>query len=149
MTGEEPRHPRFAHWLTGQLRQRDWSQGKLIVQSGSTDDERLSSAAVSRYSTGKMLPDIGSCQKIARALGLPIELVLREAGLLDLLPHETDWVQRIVDELAYAVAAGQLSEEGRMAIMTQLRREQRLQALERQVISDETANDAAPPTTTG
>jgi hypothetical protein len=86
------------------------------------------------------------CQNIARALGLSIELVLREASLLDLLPQETSWGQRIVDELAYAVDAGQLSEEGRLAMITQIRREQRLQALERQVTCDETANDAAPPT---
>ncbi len=133
MADEESRRRQFAEWLTDQLRQRGWTQGRLILQSGSTDEERLSSAAVSRYSTGKMLPDVVSCQKIARALGLPIELVLRKAGLIEPLPSKTDWVQQIIDDLAHAVDAGQLSEEGRLAIIAQIRREQRLQELERKV----------------
>ena len=133
MADEESRRRQFAEWFTDQLRQRGWTQGKLILQSGSTDEERLSSAAVSRYSTGKMLPDVVSCQKIARALGLPIELVLRKAGLIEPLPSETDWVQQIINDLAHAVDAGQLSEEGRLAIIAQIRREQRLQELERKV----------------
>ncbi len=133
MADEESRRRQFAEWLTDQLRQRGWTQGRLILQSGSTDEERLSSAAVSRYCTGKMLPDVVSCQKIARAFGLPIELVLRKAGLIEPLPNETDWVQQIIDDLAHAVDAGQLSEEGRLAIIAQIRREQRLQELERKV----------------
>jgi len=133
MADEESGRRQFAEWLTDQLRQRGWTQGRLILQSGSTDEERLSSAAVSRYSTGKMLPDVVSCQKIARALGLPIELVLRKAGLIEPRPSETDWVQQIIDDLAHAVDAGQLSEEGRLAIIAQIRREQRLLELERKV----------------
>lgn len=133
MADEESRRRQFAEWLNDQLRQRGWTQGRLILQSGSTDEERLSSAAVSRYSTGKMLPDVVSCQKIARAFGLPIELVLRKAGLIEPRPSETDWVQQIIDDLAHAVDAGQLSEEGRLAIIAQIRREQRLQELERKV----------------
>ena len=59
MTDEEARQ-NFAAWLNEELRHRGWTQGKLILHSGSTAEERLSSAAVSRYSTGKMLPDIAS-----------------------------------------------------------------------------------------
>ncbi|HJT56654.1 MAG TPA: hypothetical protein VJ761_09165, partial [Ktedonobacteraceae bacterium] len=103
-----------------------------IVQSGSNDKERLSSAAVSRYSTAKMIPDVLSCHKIARAFGLPIELVLQKAGLLEPPSEDIDWIQRAMDDLAHAVDAGQLSEEGRMAIIEQIRREQRLLELERQ-----------------
>ncbi len=135
MTDEELRRQHFAQWLNEQLQQRQWSQGKLVVQSGTSDDGRLSSAAVSRYSTGKMLPDVVSCQKIARALSLPIELVLRKAGSLAPLPGETDWMQRLLDDLAYAVDAGQLSEEGRLVITVQIHRERRLQELERRINS--------------
>jgi len=133
MTDKEQRRQQFARWLTDQLRQRGWTQGKLILQSGSTDEERLSSAAVSRYSTGKMIPDVISCQKIARAFGLPIELVLRKASLIEPLAKETDWIQHVIDDLAHAVDAGQLAEEGRLAIIAQIRREQRLQELERKM----------------
>jgi transcriptional regulator with XRE-family HTH domain len=122
----------FADWLNEQLRQRGWTQGKLIAQSGASDEERLSSAAVSRYSTGKMLPDAASCQKIARVFGLPVDVVLRKAGLIDPLPEEVDWVQRAIDDLVYAVEAGQLSREGQIAIVAHIRREQRLQELEHQ-----------------
>ncbi len=144
MADEALKRQQFAEWVNDQLRQRGWTQGKLILYSGSSEEERLSSAAVSRYSTGKMLPDVVSCQKIARALGLPIELVLRKAGLIEPLPKETDWVQQVIDDLAHAVDAGQLSEEGRLAIIAQIRREQRLQELEREVTR---ARDTGEPNT--
>lgn len=122
----------FIEWFNQQLQKRGWTQGKLIVQSGNTKEERLSSAAVSRYSTGKMLPDATSCQKIAHAFDVPVELVLRKAGLIDTsFSDESDWLQRAINDLAYAVEVGQLSEEGRLALAAHIRREQLLQALER------------------
>ncbi len=130
MIDEETRRQQFAAWLNQQLQQRGWTQGKLIAQSGPSDEERLSSAAVSRYSTGKMLPDIASSQKIARAFALPIELVLQKVGFMNPPSKEADWVQQAIDDLAHAVEAGQLSEEGRLAIIAQIRRERRLQELE-------------------
>ncbi|MBV8694402.1 MAG: hypothetical protein JO183_02830 [Ktedonobacteraceae bacterium] len=131
MSEEEERRPSpFPEWFNQQLRQREWTQGKLITQSGNTKQERLSSAAVSRYSTGKMLPDAASCQKIAHAFDLPVELVLRKAGLIDTVGSDgADWLQRAIDDLAYAVASGQLSEEGRHALATHIQREKLLQAL--------------------
>jgi transcriptional regulator with XRE-family HTH domain len=130
MTSEEEQRQQFAQWLNNQLRQRSWTQGKLLLHSGARDEERLSSAAVSRYCTGKMLPDATSCQKIARALDLPVELILRKAALIDPLPKDADWIQRAIDDLANAVDTGQLSEEGRLAIVAHIRREQHLQVLE-------------------
>ena len=128
---EEIRQSQFAEWFNQQLRQRGWTQGKLIAQSGSTKEERLSSAAVSRYSTGKMLPDAASCQKIARAFDVPVELVLRKASLISTpSSDEPDWLQRAIDDLAYAVEVGQLSEEGRLAIAAHIQRERLLQELE-------------------
>ncbi len=78
-----------------------------------------------------MLPDAASCQKIARAFDLPVELVLRKAGLIDApFSGESDWLQRAIDDLAFAVEAGQLSEEGRLAIAAHIHRERLFQALE-------------------
>jgi transcriptional regulator with XRE-family HTH domain len=129
---EEIRSLQFIEWFNQQLHKRGWTQGKLIAQSGNTKEERLSSAAVSRYSTGKMLPDAASCQKIARAFDVPVELVLRKAGLIDSpFSDESDWLQRAIDDLAYAVEVGQLSEEGRLALAAHIHRERLLQALER------------------
>ena len=130
---EEIRQSQFTEWFNVQLRRRAWTQGKLITQSGNTKEERLSSAAVSRYSTGKMLPDAASCQKIARALEIPVELVLQKAGLIETpSSSELDWLQRAIGDLAYAVEVGQLSEEGRIAITAHIHREQLLQELERE-----------------
>src|SRR5215471_16824212 len=124
MSQEEIRQSQFAEWFNHQLRQHGWTQGKLIAQSGNTKEERLSSAAVSRYSTGKMLPDAASCQKIARAFNVPVELVLRKASLIDTpFSDKSDWLQRAIDDLAYAVEVGQLSEEGRLALATHIHRE--------------------------
>ncbi len=129
---EEIRPSPFAEWFNQQLQKRGWTQGKLIAQSGRTKAERLSSAAVSRYSTGKMLPDAASCQKIARAFDVPVEFVLRKAGLIDTpSPDESDWLQRAIDDLAYAVETGQLSEEGRHALAAHIHRERLLHELER------------------
>ena len=125
MTDEETRQ-QFSKWLNEELRRRGWTQGKLISQSGSNNEERLSSAAVSRYSTGKMLPDAASSQKIARAFDLPVEFVLRKAKILDPLPSDIDWIQKSIDDLANAVEAGQISEEGRLAIVTHIQRERQI-----------------------
>jgi len=125
MTDEETRQ-QFSKWLNEELRRRGWTQGKLISQSGSNNEERLSSAAVSRYSTGKMLPDAASSQKIARAFDLPVEFVLRKAKILDPLPSDIDWIQKSIDDLANAVEAGQISEEGRIAIVTHIQRERQI-----------------------
>lgn len=125
MTDEEVRQ-HFSTWLNEELQRRGWTQGKLISQSGTSDEERLSSAAVSRYSTGKMLPDIASYTKIARALDLPVELVLRKAKVLDPLPDDVDWIQKSIDDLSNALEAGQISEEGRMSIVTHIQRERQI-----------------------
>src|SRR6185312_12822760 len=120
---EEIRPSPFTEWFNQQLHQRGWTQGKFIAQSGNTKTERLSSAAVSRYSTGKMLPDAASCQKIARAFDVPVEFVLRKAGLINTpFAGESDWLQRAIDDLAYAVEVGQLSEEGRLALAAHIHR---------------------------
>lgn len=129
---EESKQSQFSKWLNQQLHQRGWTQGKLIAQSGRTKEERLSSAAVSRYCTGKMLPDNASCKKIARALDIPVELVIQRTGVMFGTPHvnESDWIQRAIDDLAYTVEVGQLAEEARLLITSYLYRERRVQELE-------------------
>lgn len=129
---EEIRPSPFVEWFNQQLQKRGWTQGKLIVQSGRTKAERLSSAAVSRYSTGKMLPDAASCKKIARAFDVPVEFVMRKVGLIDTpVADESDWLQRAMDDLTYAVEVGQLSEEGCHALAAHIYRERLLHELER------------------
>ncbi len=76
----------------------DWFvRCKMAYVEKETEDEgRLGSTAVSRFCTGKMLPDVVSCQKIARSLDLPIELILCKATLIDQLPKDANWIQRVI-----------------------------------------------------
>src|SRR5260370_17672491 len=114
---EEIRSLQFIEWFNQQLQKRGWTQGKLIAQSGNTKAERLSSAAVSRYSTGKMLPDAASCQKIARAFDVPVEFVLTKADLIDTpFADESDCLHRALDDLADPVIILQLSHNTHIAL---------------------------------
>jgi transcriptional regulator with XRE-family HTH domain len=130
MSNEQDQRRKFASWLNGQLSLRGWTQGKLISMSSTNDEDRLSSAAVSRYSTGKMLPDLASCRKIAHAFEIPIDIVWAKAGFIEASPDQTDWIQQAIDSLTHAVDAGQISENGRLAIIAQILRERRLHELE-------------------
>lgn len=90
------------------------------------------------------MPDVGSFQKIARAFGVPIELVLQKAGLIEPPARENDWMQQVITDLAHAVDAGQLSKDGGEALMAQLRREQRLQQLEGQIAQSNAQQQSGP-----
>jgi transcriptional regulator with XRE-family HTH domain len=124
----EVRPSQFADWFNQQLSKREWTQGRLISKSGAKA-ERLSSAAVSRYSTGKMAPDAASCQKIADAFDVPVELVLYKAGIISTLYSEADWLEKAIDNLGFAVEAGELSEEAHHILITLIRHERLLQKL--------------------
>ena len=66
----------FSEWLAAELSQRGWHQAELVRRSG------LSVGHVSRIITGQRLPGPDAIQGIARALKMPVEEVMRKAGLL-------------------------------------------------------------------
>jgi transcriptional regulator with XRE-family HTH domain len=66
----------FGTWLEHQLRRRAWSQADFVRNSG------LSRSAVSAWITGTRIPDPESCDRIADALHIDVETVLRKAGHL-------------------------------------------------------------------
>lgn len=72
----------FVQFLNHELRQKGWSDYKLAKQAG------ISPSVISRARTGT-LPKLDACGKIAQALELPIEIVLRAAGLLPQLDKPT------------------------------------------------------------
>lgn len=64
----------FAAWLHRQLQRREWNLSDL----GRKADVKPS--VVSRWSRGERVPSPESCERIADALGLPLDEVLAAAG---------------------------------------------------------------------
>jgi transcriptional regulator with XRE-family HTH domain len=66
----------FAKWLTVQLDLRQWKAAELARRS------QLTRAAISLMLLARSTPEPASCQKLASALGLPVDLVYEQAGYL-------------------------------------------------------------------
>lgn len=62
-------------------------------------------------------------------------------SITESLHNNTDWMQKIVEDLQHAVDAGQLSDEGRRVILVQLDREWHVQELVRQTASTQTSSE--------
>lgn len=89
----------FGDWLQRELDNRGWDQAELSRRSG------ISSAQVSRIVTGGRRPGRDSIDGIARALRLPPEDVLRQAGILppknvNLSPGDRRALVETMDKLA-------------------------------------------------
>lgn len=67
-------------WLLKELRQRGWSQSELARRA------EVSTAQVSRVLSGTSDPGYRFCYRVAHALGVPEEQLLRMAGLAEELP---------------------------------------------------------------
>lgn len=67
---------RFASWLEGQLRERGWSRSEFARRGG------ISSSMVDKVITGFNEPGLEFLRATARAFRLPLEDVLRIAGIL-------------------------------------------------------------------
>lgn len=81
----------FDEWLSGEMEKRGWSQSDLARHAG------LSQAQVSRVANGLRPPGNDFCLAVAKAFRLPVEKVMRKAGLL---PPEGDKSDQ-KDELVY------------------------------------------------
>ena len=64
----------FGKWLSMQIRRRDMSQIALATKAG------LSKSSISAYVNGERVPDPASCDRIADALGINLDVVLSQAG---------------------------------------------------------------------
>src|SRR5215472_10412090 len=105
MTNQELVKRHFSNWLREELKQREWTQAKLIQESDENEEAQLRSSSVSKYLHGYALPDVKSCQKLAQALELPVEIILEKAGLIQSVRSD-DWIQQIINNVAHAVNAG-------------------------------------------
>jgi transcriptional regulator with XRE-family HTH domain len=97
----------FIEWLSKELEQRGWSQGELCRQSG------LSSASVSNVLNGQQTPGLRFYQGVATAFGIPLDDVLRAAGLLPPEP-ESD---QVLGEINYYLSEMPAEEQRRFLIM--------------------------------
>lgn len=65
---------KFALWMNGQLRRRDWKPADLAKRLG------MPSGTISRWLSGRRQPSTGSCDHIADVLGADPDTVLTLAG---------------------------------------------------------------------
>lgn len=84
----------FVIWLNQQLDQRGWSRSEAARRGG------ISASSLDKVIGGFAKPGQRFCQGIARAFGLPVEDVMRRAGILptgaDILPEVRDWNERLL-----------------------------------------------------
>jgi len=84
----------FQQWLQHEIDERQWNQSDLARHSG------LSTGHISRLILGRRNPGKETCRSIARAFRVPIDIVLREAGILPISysPKDGDsFYQRIME----------------------------------------------------
>jgi transcriptional regulator with XRE-family HTH domain len=75
---------RFATWLEGQLRRREWSQADFVRRTG------FSSGVVSSWVTGSRKPKPESADRIASALSVDLDEVLDLIGARPNTPPDDD-----------------------------------------------------------
>jgi len=71
----QPEMRTFGWWLRHQLATRGWSQSEFSRRSG------FDTGVVSRWIADRRRPDLESAQRIADALGVPVDVVLLRLGL--------------------------------------------------------------------
>lgn len=84
----------FVVWLNQQLDQRGWSRSEAARRGG------ISASSLDKVIGGFAKPGQRFCQGIARAFGMPVEEVMRLAGILpksgELLPEVRNWNERLL-----------------------------------------------------
>lgn len=92
----------FAEWLQEELSNRGWSRSIAAQRGG------ISASMYDKVINGYAKPGLDFCAGVARAFGIPIETVLREAGILPRLQvniENDSAIQRILDRLRYLTIA--------------------------------------------
>lgn len=84
----------FTAWIVNQLQERGWPQAELARRA------EISPPQVSRVLSGEANPGLDFLQGIARAFGMPLDAVMRRAGVLpdhgEVLPEARDWSARLM-----------------------------------------------------
>lgn len=96
----------FGEWVQAELNSRGWDQAELARRS------HISDAHISRLVSGGRRPGQESAKAIARALRLPPEDVMRQAGILppknaNLTPGDRRFLVETMDKFAALTPEGQ------------------------------------------
>ena len=83
----------FAKWLAGQIDLRKWKAVDLASRSN------LSASTICLFLHAQRAPEPVSCQKLAHALGLPVDLVYEKAGYMSPGPERLSSPKRSLIEL--------------------------------------------------
>lgn len=86
-------------WLEERLKEKGISQRELARRSG------ITAGAINHVLSGTRNPGEDFCTKIARGLGLPPEVVFRQAGLLPPAPKDVDDLEEWREILSYLSTA--------------------------------------------
>lgn len=78
----------FSNWMRDQLAYREWTQSDFARRSG------LSHNVISQWATGKRKPTPESCQIIADNFYLPLDDVLRAAGIRPIEDGRPEYITR-------------------------------------------------------
>lgn len=91
---------KFVEWLQKEIELRGISQRELARRAG------LGNATVARILNETRNPGLDFCHAVAHALHVPVEDVLRQAGLIEFNPDsETELTQALIDRLKYLTVA--------------------------------------------
>jgi transcriptional regulator with XRE-family HTH domain len=83
---------KFSDWLIEEMKGRDWSNSELARRA------KITRQAVGYYVGGR-IPDSEAIEKIAKALGYPLETVYRAAGILPPEAEKREILEKIRHEL--------------------------------------------------
>lgn len=97
----------FIDWLNSELNSRGWTDYELAKRA------KISPSVISRARIGS-LPKYSACNSIASAMKIPLETVLRKAGLLP--ENATTNLDREIDEMSYLFQ--QLSPDDRKRVLS-------------------------------
>ena len=104
----------FSEWLQSQLDLREWTQADLARHS------KVTQTHISRIMNGARQPGPDAITGIARALKLPAEEVMRQAGLLPMPADATVDDRKAAQELERKI--GKLSAEERLYLLDLMNR---------------------------
>lgn len=86
----------FTQWIIGELRLRGWSQAEFSRRT----EGAIKTAQVSRVLAGENNPGLDFLEGTARAFGMPLDAVMRRAGVLpdhgEVIPEARDWSARLM-----------------------------------------------------
>lgn len=102
----------FGEWLAAELKERNWSRNELGRRA------KVDSGLVSRWVKGERTPSRRSCEDIAAALGLPVQIVLEAAGRdvkYSNIPEGVDLHDPLIDFFGHNL--DKLTPEDREALM--------------------------------